>query len=262
MTKVQTVLITGATSGIGRAYADFYAKQQATLILVSRTESKLKKEKERLIKQYNVSVAYIVADLTQEYAAKAVFEQVTQLGLTVDVLINNAGVGYNGAVQEIDLERQHEEISLDILTVVDMCHLFVGPMIKKGTGTIVNLASTTAYYAVPQMATYGASKAFVLSFTEAFSAEVRSQGIRVLCVSPGPTDTNFFAPDRGIAYGQLRKAEDVVQTTIKGLKKKSASVIDGATNYVMSGIVPRLVSRNFVLRYVERTMEKLTANPE
>ncbi|WP_436884045.1 SDR family NAD(P)-dependent oxidoreductase [Mammaliicoccus sciuri] len=256
----KTALITGSTSGIGSAYAEYYSEKGYNLILVSRTEEKLIKQKEKLINKYKQQVDYIVADLSKEYSAKSIFNIVKEMNVFVDVLINNVGVGFNGDIDKISLEKQHHEFFLNSLSVVDMCNLFIQPMREKKQGTIVNLGSTTAYYPVPQMAVYAASKSFVLSFTEALSAEVKKNGIKVLCVSPGPTDTNFFSSDRGIAYGKLRKPSDVVRTTIKGLKNKKTSVIDGRMNYLTSSFLPKILSRKQFLYVINHIMGNLTKN--
>ena len=187
-----TALITGASAGIGAAFAQKLAERQTNLILVARTDAKLQQLAQELQEQYKIRVDFLVQDLTAPAAAKTVFDAVTQKGLTIDLLINNAGFGDYGDFAELDGEKQVGIVQLNILALVDLTHQFLPGMRQRRSGGIINMSSTAAFQPMPYFAVYAASKAFVLSFSEALWAENSSYGVRVLAVCPGPTETKFF----------------------------------------------------------------------
>lgn len=252
----KTALITGASSGIGEEFAHYYAKENYNLILVARSKDKLNKMKTTFQNKYGTETLVIIADLTEEYSGKTIFKEVKESGYKVDVLVNSAGFATSGAFNELNFEKQHQEVMINATTVMDMCQLFSQEMIQSKSGTIINVASSSAYHPIPTMAVYAATKAFVLSFTEALYIEYKNQGIKVIAISPGATNTNFFDAGGGVSYGKMRKPSDVVATTMKGLKRGKLSVIDGKNNFFTSGILPRLRSRNGMATMVGSIMKK------
>jgi uncharacterized protein len=242
----KTILITGASSGIGAAFAQTLAAQGANLLLVARSEKKLQELATKLQDQYTIKADVIVADLIQLDAGAKLFAQVEQLGLSVDVLINNAGFGLYGLFDTLDSERERQEILLDVASVVDLTHRFLPHMLAQKSGTIINVASTAAFQPVPYMAVYGASKAFVLSFSEALWGEYRKRGIKVLALCPGRTNTEFFdvAGTTDAALGSMETPEKVVRTALRAVEKGRPSVISGRMNVVRAAsarFVPRAI---------------------
>jgi short-subunit dehydrogenase len=178
--KEKTALITGASTGIGAAFATRLAAAGTHLILVARSEEKLRALASQLATQHHIRAEVIVADLSRVGAAHTVFEETQQRGLTVDILINNAGLGTYGPFETLDAEREQQLILLNIATLVDMTHHFLPLMAARRQGVIINVASLAAFQPIPYMAVYAASKAFVLSFSEALWGEYRTKGVRVL----------------------------------------------------------------------------------
>ena len=189
--KNLTVLITGASLGIGESLARELAKDGANLILVARSKEKLEALASELRKTYSIETHVFVSDLTQVIAPRSLFEAIRKANLHVDLLINNAGFGFCGPFEESILDKNQAMIELNVNALVQLTQLFLPAMLQKGKGGILNVASTAAYQPLPKMALYGATKAFVLSFTEALYAEYQNRGIRIFCLSPGNTKTNF-----------------------------------------------------------------------
>ena len=229
-----TALITGASAGIGAAFARELASRQTNLFLVARSEEKLQQLAQQLQAQYKIRVDFLVQDLTAPAAAKAVFDAVTQKGLTIDLLINNAGFGEYGSFAELDGELQVKMVQLNILALVDLTHQFLPGMQQRRSGSIINMASTAAFQPMPYFSVYAASKAFVLSFSEALWAENRSYGVHVLAVCPGPTETNFFQEAgfpqslADVAAQNYTPSEVVVREALQALKKEQSTVVPGA----------------------------------
>jgi short-subunit dehydrogenase len=254
--KSQTALITGASSGIGAAFAEALAARGMHLVLVARSKDKLEGLGTELAKTYGVGVQVIAMDLSKPGASRRVFEQTTWNGLTVDLLVNNAGFATHGLFEELPLERQYEEIMLNCTAVVEMTHWFLPGMVSRGSGGVVNVASTAAFQPLPYMAVYGATKAFVLSFSEALWAENRARGVRVLALCPGATDTPFFdvvaAPEASVG-GARQDPEDVVARALKALESGRMHLISGTKNYLMAN-VSRFFPRRTVAAMTARVL--------
>ncbi|RLQ96295.1 SDR family NAD(P)-dependent oxidoreductase [Falsibacillus albus] len=237
----KTALITGASSGIGEEFAYRLAQQNVNLVLVARSEEKLNLLADQ-VKQYGIEATVLPYDLSIEYAGTKVFEMTEALGIQVDMLINNAGFALSGILTDIDPEQDHRQVMLNVNAVVDLTHAYLPGMIERGTGAIINLASTVSFQPVPHMAVYGATKAFVLSFSEAIWQEYHDKGIDVLALCPGATDTNFFETAGDVAFGKIRTPHQVVDTALKALKGRKSFVVDGKRNYLtaqLSRILPR-----------------------
>lgn len=251
-----TTLITGASTGIGAEFARQFAARGDDLVLVARSGDKLDALATRLRASNGVDVTVIAMDLSEPTAAAELFEHTSRLGLTITVLVNNAGAGTHADVAEADPQRLEREVELNCRTVVGTTARYLPDMRARGSGTIINLASTAAFLALPKMAVYGASKAFVLSFTEALWQEERRHGIRVLAVCPGMTDTSFFesAGEAAVAAASLsdrlrvtRTPKQVVDSTMRALSSRKSSVVDGALNAVVWRGLTRFVPTRAML---------------
>ena len=181
-------LITGASTGIGAEFARQFAALGHDLVVVARSADRLEELAAALRAAYGVNVTVIGMDLSRPDAAEQLWQRTTGLGLEVDVLVNNAGVGTHADVADADTRRLEEEVELNCRTLVGTTARYLPAMRARGAGAVVNVASTAAFQPLPKMAVYSASKAFVLSFTEALWAEERGHGVRVLAVCPGLTD--------------------------------------------------------------------------
>lgn len=248
-------LITGASSGIGEAFAHEFAAKGSHLILVARSESKLVALAEKLKKEYRIQTEVIISDLSQEGSPAKLYQQCMERGLSVDILINNAGFATYGLFEQLPGTRQHEEVMLNVLAVVDLTHLFLPEMLKKRSGVVINVASTAGFQPLPNMAVYGATKAFVLSFTEALWEENRKRGVQFLALCPGSTETDFFnvvGADEA-SVGKRDTPKNVVQVALRSLQARKPYVISGFKNYI-SAQLPRLVTRKQMLRIVGRML--------
>ena len=191
--QAETVLITGASSGIGRELARLYASDGAGLVLIARSEDKLRQLADELCANYGAGAQVVPTDLSRPASPREIVEALAQRHIDVDVLVNNAGFGARGSVAEIGVERQLEMIEVNVAALTQLTALLLPGMLERRRGAILNVASTAAFQPGPNWAVYCATKAYVLSFTEALAEEVRGSGVRVSCLAPGPTDTGFAA---------------------------------------------------------------------
>ncbi|MBL8682481.1 MAG: SDR family oxidoreductase [Myxococcales bacterium] len=249
------VLITGASMGIGERFARILAARGAKLILVARSKDKL----EALARELG-DAAVIAEDLAAPGSAERVLAQVRALGLTVDVLVNNAGFGKYGSFDDVPLDELRSMVDLNVRSLVEMTHEFM-PMLVANRGGVIQVASTAAFQPVPYMAVYGASKAFVLSFSEALWAEYRPRGVRVLALCPGATETPFFArAGEAAAFGAKASPDAVVALGLDAFSAGRASVIHGAGNNMVAAI-NRLFPRAMVAKISARLMQPKPALP-
>ena len=227
-----TALITGASSGIGAAFARELATRGMDLVLVARSADKLQQLAQDLTQQHTVVVEVMVQDLLEPDAATAVYKSVQDLGWSVDLLINNAGFGDYGRFCDRVRQRQLNMITLNVSALVDLTHQFLPQMLERQSGSILNIASIAAFQPLPYLSVYAATKAFVLSFSEALWAENKSQGVCVLAVCPGPTESRFaevadFPASFSGMEQDLVPAEDVVQAALTALAAKRSNVVTG-----------------------------------
>jgi len=187
----QNVLITGASTGIGMELAHVFAANGYNLILTARNMPRLKQLQEKLTQQYGISVFVLAKDLTKAGAAQELYQEINNQQLPVDILINNAGAGLQGAFSQSDAGQQLDLLRLNTLALTQLSHLFLKGMLQRNAGIILNVASTAAFMPGPYMAVYYASKAFVLSFSEALSCEVSGSRVQISVLCPGPTKTEF-----------------------------------------------------------------------
>jgi short-subunit dehydrogenase len=252
---MNTTLITGASSGIGEAFARRFAALGRNVLLVARSEDKLVTLCNELGRVNSIRAQYIAMDLSQPESPARLLDETEKRGLVIDTLINNAGVGSMGEFARLDLARELEMIDLNVKALVDLTYRFLLPMRARKHGTIINVASTAGFQPVPFMATYAATKAFVLSFSEALWEENRARGIHVMALCPGVTETNFFAAAQ-IQMPPMRTVqlpEDVVDTALRGLARRKSHIVSGWTNLLMIES-ERLVPRSFVARMAGRVL--------
>src|SRR5438270_3093800 len=246
---MNTTLITGASSGIGEAFARKLAARGHNLFLVARSEEKLIALCNELGRSARIRAEYFPLDVSKEDSPALLFEEMKRRDLQVDLLINNAGFGSLGNFATLDLERELNMIDLNVRSLVDLTHRFIQPMRERKRGSIINVASTAGFQPVPYMATYAATKAFVLSFSEALWEENRAYGIKVMALCPGVTETGFFEAAR-MQKPPARASqtpEDVVDTALRGLKHGRSHIISGLPNYLMVQ-AERLVPRSLIAR--------------
>ena len=254
----QTALITGASAGIGVDLAECFAKGGYDLILAARTESALKDVADRLAKVYGVKAIPIATDLGIPNAGAKLAAEIAQRGLTVDVLVNNAGFGHTGAFADTPIEPQTGMVDLNVRVLVELTHIYWSGMLAKKRGGILNVASTAAFQPGPLMSIYYASKAFVLSFTEALWEEARGTGVKVSCLCPGPT-TSMFNARAGTDKTRLAKAAKpmtsmaVAQKGYDGFIRNKRVVVTGAQNKALIAVT-RITPRVALLRIV-RTLQ-------
>jgi short-subunit dehydrogenase len=239
----KTVLVTGASAGIGAAFARELSRRGASLVLVARSEETLA----RLAAEIG-RAQVIVADLSSPGAAQRVHDAVVAKGIEIDVLVNNAGFGLHGPFDALPLATQREEIALNVGALVELTHVFL-PMIERRQGGIIQVASMAAFIAVPYMAVYAATKAFVLSFSAALWAEYRGRGVRVLALVPGATETSFFerAGEAAAAGAKKARPEAVVRVGLAAFVAGRASVVHGSGNRVFA-FLSRFASRQLSAR--------------
>lgn len=258
-----TALITGASSGIGEAFAREYARRQTDLVLVARSEEKLNALATELGAGSKIQTHVIVKDLTASAATTEVFDEVNQRGLAIDTLVNNAGFGDYGAFVEGDRAKQLSMVQLNVTALMDLTYLFLPQMQQRGSGNILNIASTAGFLPLPYMSVYGATKAFVLSFSEALWAENQETGVNVLAVCPGPTKTSFFQvagfgesanPENS---SQAATPETVVSEAFKALQEGKASVVTGGIVNQIVTTVPRFFPRETLLGLVKKQFQQL-----
>lgn len=254
-TKRPTALITGASSGIGAVFAREYASRGYDLIIAARRTDRLNELAAAITTATGVAVKVVVSDLSVPNSAAKLAKAI---GATpVDVLVNNAGWGNIGPFSDEDLTSMADEINVNVIALTQLARLFVGPMIERGRGTIINIASTAAYQPVPNMSVYAATKAYVLSFTEGLWGELQGTGVTALAVSPGGTATEFFevAGGRAMAGGLMTPAQ-VVATAMSALDSASPapSVIVGARNRVMA-IAGRFVPKRRLIAVAKTLMQ-------
>ncbi|MFN6564708.1 MAG: SDR family NAD(P)-dependent oxidoreductase [Nostoc sp. ChiSLP01] len=254
---MSTALITGASSGIGKAFAQELAARKTNLVLVARSEDKLNQLAKELKQEYKVEVDVIAKDLTEANAAAGVFDATKTKGLTIDLLINNAGFGCYGDFAESDGERQVKIVQLNILALVDLTHKFLPIMRQRRSGSIINVSSITGFQPIPYLSVYAASKAFILSFSEALWAENRQYGVRILVTCPGPIETNFFAeanfpPALAGSTEKVYSSEEVVRESLKALEEWQPTVIIGDVATQIRSTLARLVPRKVLLNILAK----------
>ena len=243
------VLITGASAGLGMAFARSYAARGDDVILVARRAERLEELANELTTKHGIRAEVIAADLAAADAADTVMAEIARRGLAVDILVNNAGFGARGDFAELDADMQLRMIDLNCRTLVALCHAVLPGMVARRSGGILNVASTAAFQPGPWMAVYYASKAFVLSFSEALHEEVKAKGVRVATLCPGATKTEFGDVADMASSTLFRFAgepDQVVRDGIQALDGNRAVKVSGLANAMLAGSIrftPRFLAR-------------------
>ena len=255
MAKRPTAMVTGASGVLGAEIARILAQEGFDLLLVARGEAKLQALKEELETVYGVEAQTFPADLAREDVALDIYDYVLGRGLRVDVLVNNAGFGDAGAFHQTDWKRERDLVQVNIVALMQLTHLFVPAMVERGYGMVLNLSSVAAFSAGPFMSSYYASKAYVLSFSEALSEELAGTGVTVTALCPGPTATGFesaAAMGKGSTmFRHAASAADVARDGVAAMLAGKAICLQGASTKVMavgSRFVPRAFARKLAMR--------------
>jgi len=233
-----------------------FARRGANLILVARREDKLAELRTALLAQSpKITIDIVTADLAVPGSAAELAAKVEKLGRRVDILVNNAGIGLHGAFVKQDAGANAGQIHLNCVTLVELTQTFLPAMMRAGDGLIINVASTAAFQPTPGMAVYGATKAFVLSFTEALWQETKSSGVRVFALCPGATETEFFARtgEEFLTSGR-QTSQQVVDTAMAAIGKSGPTVISGLRNAVLANGY-RIAPRRVLLEVAQRIMK-------
>ena len=256
----QTALITGASNGIGLELARIHAKRGGNLVLVARSQDKLNQLADELRAQYHdIQITVIAQDLAMPHAAQSVFAQTEQLGIQVDILINNAGFGGHGRFFERELPKEQQMIQLNITTLTELTHLYFQGMVARRSGKILNVTSTASFMPGPLQAVYYATKAYVTSFSQAVAEEVREFGISVTALCPGAVATDFVAAGdlQGVAaWKNAKSAQSVAECGYQAmLDGELVAFNEGKLKFTLEWVIP-LLPRKTMLKISRSVMEK------
>lgn len=252
-------LITGASNGIGEDLARVCAANGHDLVLVARSETKLSMLVGQLSEAHSIRADVVSMDLTASDAPKLLYDAIIELGLEVDWLVNNAGFGAFGEFAELGIEKQAEMIRLNVTSLTELTWYFLRPMIERGRGGILNVASTAAFQPGPLMAVYYATKAYVLSFGEALANEVADSGVTVSTLCPGPTETGFQRV-AGMGESLLLKSAfvmasaKVAEAGYRGLMKGERVIVPGLMNKI-GAFGTRLIPRSVAATIARKAQE-------
>jgi short-subunit dehydrogenase len=255
-----TALVTGASSGLGEVLAGLFAADKHNVVLVARSQKKLEEIKDALEKKHGVQAWAIAEDLADPAAPRRIFDQLNARGVTVDFLVNNAGFGSNGAFLDLDLDAEMRMVEVNVSALMKLTHLFVRGMRDRKAGRILNIGSTAGFQPGPFMATYYATKAFVISFSEALAYELKGSGVTVTCHCPGATATGFAAragndKSRLFQRSGVATADEVARHAYRAMMRGDAIVVHGALNFIgVAGVrfTPRPWVRALAARFNQR----------
>lgn len=254
-----TALVTGASAGIGRALAEQFASEGHDVVLVARREERLQDLAETVEEAYGVAAHVVPADLSTRDSRAALYDEVTERGLEVDYLANNVGIGTQGTFTDIDLDRELDQVQLNVATPTHLTKLFAGDMAARGGGGVLNVASTAAFQPGPFMSVYYASKAYVLAFSQGLHEGLREDGVTVTALCPGPVSTEFQeragmthtplgSPGRGLLW--WHEPEQVARAGYRGLARGRAVVVPGLVNKVnrlAASLAPSWLTRKLAM---------------
>ncbi len=246
----ETVLVTGASSGIGMGLAKHFAADGSDLVLVARREDRLNELAEELKGEHGIEVHVLPKDLTKKTAPKEIFTHLNKEKIQVDVVVNNAGFGNKGHIADLDTDLQLDMIQVNLVALTHLTRLFLPGIIERGHGGILNVGSLAGFQPGPNLAVYFATKAYVLSFTEALAEEISNPDIHVSCLAPGPVRTEFGEKsdleDSLLFKVSLMDMEPVVRAGYEGFRKGQTIVIPGIKQQVvpfLNRFTPRLLVR-------------------
>jgi short-subunit dehydrogenase len=258
---MSTALITGASGGIGYELAKLFSADKHNLVLVARSGPKLIEFADQLEREFGVSVRTVQLDLALTEAPEALFDDLRTSGINVDILVNNAAFGKFGNFADVSLEESLGQVQLNITALTHLTKLFLTPMLARGSGKIMNVASTAAFQPGPLMSVYYATKAYVLSFSEGLENELRGTGVTVTCLCPGPTLTSFqqrAGMERSRLFQQFGPMDPktVALDGYRALMKGESLKISGAKNWIVAQSV-RFAPRNVVTAISRWVTEKV-----
>lgn len=245
-----TVLVTGGSAGIGRALADQFADAGHDLVLVARREEKLADAATDLANRHRISCETVVMDLSEPNSAHTLFDVVRDRDVEVDVLVNNVGIGTQGPFVAIDADHEADQLALNVVTPTLLAKLFGRKMVERGDGGILNVASSAAFQPGPYMAVYYASKAYMLSLSEAIAEELDGEGVTVTALCPGPVETEFQEradmTDTALGSGEMQDVKAVARAGYEGLVKGKTVVVPGWRYKILwrlARVLPRPITR-------------------
>jgi uncharacterized protein len=254
----QTTIVTGASSGLGAEFARQLAARGSDLVLVARRADRLESLADELTRAHGITVTTIARDLGLPDAGRSLRTELESRGIHATGLVNNAGFGTHDAFTAEDPDRLQDMIALNVSALVDLTRAFIEPLTAADNGVLINVASLLGFQPTPYLAVYGATKAFVLSFTESLWEEARGSGLRVLAISPGATETEFYhaAGSQSADYGVKRATpHDVVRIALKTVDRASGppSVI---TNGRPIALASKFLSRRQIVRFMGATQRR------
>jgi short-subunit dehydrogenase len=253
-----TALITGASKGLGEVFAEALAARGMNLVLVARSMDALQTLADRLTAKYGVQCFALAADLADPGAANQIGAEVERLGIQIDLLINNAGLGLTGSFLTHDIEKEQAVIQVNVQALVALTHKFGSSMASRGKGGIINLASNSAFQPLPNMATYAAAKAFVLYFSEALQHELKDAGVRVMAACPGPTATSFFdGTTTTLSAKDVDSSEMVVRHILMAFDHGITVAYPRRLSVRAATWLPRFLPRSLVVRIAAIATDKM-----
>lgn len=242
-------LITGASDGIGREMAELFAQKGNNLVLVARRENILEEISVKLKKLYEVIILTIPCDLSEKETPKVIYEWCKEKNIIIDTIVNDAGRGLFGQFNNLDIEDQINMINLNISSLVKLNYYFIPDLLKLSRGYILNVASIAALYPLPYYSVYGATKAFVLSFTEALRYELHDSNIIVSCLCPGDTDTNFFKNAGNQKKRRPATSPHIVaNVAVNSLYKNEAVIFPAKAKFIAK--IPRYILKKKILKRI------------
>ena len=257
----KTALITGASGGIGYELALHFARDRFDCILVARSRDKLDELAARLESEFRVKTLVVARDLSKPTAVDEIYEEVSAASMSIDLLVNNAGFPVYGRFVDTDWQTELDMLQVNVVALTALTKLFVRGMVERRNGRILNLASTAAFVPGPLMAVYYASKAYVLSFSQALANELQGTGVTVTALAPGPTRTGFqkrgVMEDSRLVRGQIADAKSVAAAGYRGMMRGKTIVIPGFSNKLIPWVA-RVSPRGTVTRVVRRMQERVS----
>lgn len=256
---MKTVLITGASSGIGKAFAMDFANRGMQVVLVARSEKNLLGVAGEIKSKHNIQAQVIVADLSKPEAAQELYNQVEALRLDIDILVNNAGFGKWGKFEDFDVATYRQMLQLNINTLTELCYLYLPKMRAKSGGGIINVASSAALLPVPYASVYSATKSYVLYFSEALYGELLDTGVTVTCLCPSGTKTNFAdVANSAVAVDEkmYQSPAHVAKAGIEGFMKQKNFVLTGKQKNMIV-LAPRILSRKAMIKQSTKVFKRI-----
>lgn len=252
-------LVTGASSGIGAEFARLLAGRGYAVVLSARREERLRDLASEIESRHGVRTLVVACDLSQPGAAAMLAEEVSRHGIAVEILVNNAGFGHWGKFAENSWERELEMIELNMRALVELTKRFLPGMVERGRGRVLNVASTAAFQPGPFMAVYFATKAFVLSFSEAINEELKGTGVNVTTLCPGPTKSEFFdaakVASKGLTERSMPSSREVAEFGLAAMFAGKRTVVHGFANRLLT-VLGKLAPRGAVIAGTRKVLER------